>query len=301
MTQHPFDVPLRLPDEMFVFQSNAPIDNDKGMRASESCPVARGLRPIFPDRYHSFNPGVATMGHVMEQIWIHQTFKGVDHTPQFEVAWNVVNTTHIDCVVHEGPWQGVWEGKTMSDPEPKSNAAGRAQVRRGMYLREQEGITLPGDCRIVAIGKAGHQSGWARDGGIVEPLTDDDRTLIAADFALSTTVNDYASAPGFDFDKQPPSWRDSCNCGQCWPKPERTYMEKLDDMLDYEYHALVGQSLTRDEWKALEKDLKTFNDKAKAVMAAANVTHAETGFYNVTLDKRNACKIALKPLSEVLA
>lgn len=290
ITVHPFDCPLRVPEPWFSF--TPPILAD-GLRSSTDCPVARALEYVDPDRYFPFNAGVGALGHMLEQIWIHQAWDvpGIDHTAQLVVPWEPGNASHIDVVVHEGPWHGAYEVKTSSDEANLSPALlNYRQSQRSMYLCEQAGIAIPGPYRLVMIGKSGNQSGWVRGPWEVPPLEDEDRERIRGEFDLTRRVLDVVSVPGFDMDNLPAWMRAACRCSAC-VTVERKFDQAVADILDYEYRAILMQRLSHSEWKQAEKALKSYRDQVAVIMGDADQTHVETGFYNVSIDRRGVVHI----------
>lgn len=225
---NPFDIAIPELDDGFRYLKRPLAD---GMRASvacecASCAIIQYLNPN-DERVATFvSDGVAFMGHLLHQAWAYGVFKGERYECEAAIPWTH-GVSHDDVIVHTGPWAGVYEVKTHSDPKPKSpSAANHRQSEFRLRLRERAGLPMPGPMRIVMIGKAGRESGMVR-GPWEVTLTDErrdeiDRQLKCIDRFLSCDSHDLHGD----------MLRTIANdCSRCFPKPRKQATGGLDGLL----------------------------------------------------------------------
>lgn len=252
----PFDTPI-LFDELAGFTPTIRPLAD-GIRASTaarcvSCAVIEYLDPHDDRLFGSFNQGVATMGHLLHQAWAFQVFKGKRFEIETAIPWKH-GVSHDDVTVFDGPWAGVYEVKTHSEPKPKPpSAENQAQVRLRMRLRELAGLEAPGPTRLVMIGKAGRESGWAR-GPWEVTLADADRDEIDAKLAVIDTLMARVASLDLHADAD----LKANGCTTCFPLPRVEATVSASDLIDAALAAqeqLKPAKATYDEKRAALKDL----------------------------------------------
>lgn len=291
-----------------------------GLRNSTDCPVRRVLEsiPQYRDRYHEFPEGVGALGHIIADHFVNRVLTGREtwgqvlrhavavmlgnETPiletEYEIEW-AHGITHLDAVVYEGPYKGVWEIKTFNDAWRNGKApSGRPlpenvrQVQRQMYLASEGGYELPEPWRIVKIGKS---RGWIPSPTEIE-LTPEARDAIEAEFDAVTQVLRYADRKGVDALDDAAVFAAAgleCRCSACWPKPRvEAKPSMVDKMRGYRWLDAEYKQVELDRKQAAEakKKIAETRDKLRdqlreAASAGEVITDGET---EVSLSKSGA-------------
>ena len=289
----PFDIPLSF-DKLAGFTPviRALADGLRASTAAEcaSCAIIEYLDPADERIFGGFNAGVATMGHLLHQAWAWQAF-GRGSIIEEAIPWKH-GVSHDDVTVFVGPWAGVYECKTHSDPKPKApSAANHRQAQFRMRLRELAGLKAPGPTRLVMIGKAGRESGWVR-GPWEVTLTDEQRADI--DDRLSIIDGMMTRAADLHLHADPVLQHNGCTT--CFPKPRIESSAGLDTLVQ-QYGRLKAEHDEADAEravalaakKALAAELATLKELIEPRVPQGVVVEGIT--HDVTFNKNGALVI----------
>lgn len=244
-----FNKPLPMPGPDF---RTPPVDHTDGsdlkynLRLSEPCPVKRVVYAMAPENvrdelYGSFNMGVATLGHLLAAIWIHESFavSGEEHYPESEIMWTW-GVSHDDCFVPNNGQEhwGLHEIKTTSKKRLTPSPQHYDQIKRRMYAMHLQGVVdVPGS--IVIIGKSGNAGGIVGDHFPVS-LTSDDVARFSDEWSFVDDLMDCVIRHGTLKPIGKMRLESWCCCGQCFPAPTLPSSAELDEKIE-EYLLYIDQ------------------------------------------------------------